>query len=73
MAFKINKVEQRIADRWNANHPVGTPVRYWTMVREGAGKVSKTRSLAEVLSGHTAVVWIEGVSGCVDLSHVDPV
>ncbi len=27
---------------------------------------------AQVLGGHTAVVWLAGVSGCVALSHCEP-
>lgn len=33
----------------------------------------KTRCHAEVLSGHTAVVWLEGKSGCVSLESLTPV
>ena len=44
----------------------------WTWEREGVGKIGTTRSHAEVLSGHTAVVWITGCVGCVCLSHVEP-
>jgi hypothetical protein len=62
--------QQNLVDAWNRDCPVGTRVRYWTLAREGEGRVSTTRSKAEVLSGHTAVVWIEGVAGCVALSHV---
>ena len=29
----------------------------------------RTRSEASVLSGHTAVVWLEGKAGCVAVSH----
>ena len=29
--------------------------------------------MAQLLSGHTAVVWIEGCSGAVGLTHVEPV
>jgi hypothetical protein len=61
-----------LAAKWNKYFPIGTRVRYWTGVREGSGKVSVTRSAAEVLSGHTAVIWIEGCVGCVALSHVQP-
>ena len=62
--------QQKLVDTWNRDCLIGTRVRYWTGVREGEGKVSTTRSKAEVLGGHTAVVWIEGVAGCVALSHV---
>ncbi|MGV2904634.1 hypothetical protein [Achromobacter sp. AGC25] len=33
----------------------------------------KTKTEAEVLSGHTAVVWLEGKRGCVAVSHCTPV
>lgn len=33
----------------------------------------KTRCHAEVLSGHTAVVWLEGKSGCVSLDSLTPI
>ena len=57
---------------FNAAHPVGTTVRYWRGVREGEPSgTGKTRSEAQVLSGHTAVIWIEGCSGCIALSHVE--
>ncbi|WP_256701045.1 hypothetical protein [Caballeronia sordidicola] len=32
-----------------------------------------TRTPAEVLSGHTAVVWLDGKSGCVAVSHCVPI
>jgi len=71
---KDQSTEQQTVDAFNAAHPVGTVVRYWCGVREGAPSgVGPTRSLAYVLSGHTAVVFIEGTSGCIALSHVEPV
>jgi hypothetical protein len=57
---------------WNEEYPKpGLKVRYWTGVREGEGKVSFTRTKANVLGDHTAVLWVEGESGCVALSHVE--
>lgn len=64
---------QKLVDKWNKQFPVGTQVRYWTGVREGIGNLSFTKTAAEVLEGHTAVVWLDGVSGCVALSHVMPI
>ena len=58
--------------RWNAARPVGTPVRVWTGAREGDGTLTRTRSAASVLGGHTAVVWVDGHSACIALTHVDP-
>ena len=59
-----------ILDRFNKTVPLGTPVRFWPGVREGVGREGKTRSAAELLGGHTPVVWIEDWSGCIALTHV---
>lgn len=61
---------QTAVDIWNATVPVGTEVRYWRGFRPGPAIRSRTRTPAEVLSGHTAVVWVEGESSCIALSHV---
>jgi hypothetical protein len=57
-----------IVESWNNRVRVGDPVIY----RDEFGKEhkSRTRSEAGVLSGHTAVVWIEGRAGCVALDRV---
>lgn len=62
---------QAEVDEFNRLHAEGTMVEYWRGLRQGepSGK-GKTRTAAQVLSGHTAVVWIEGCSGCISLSHV---
>jgi hypothetical protein len=60
-------------EAWNARHPVGTRVRYWTGLREGEGVESATRSRASVLGGHTAVVWVEGEAACNALTHVEAI
>jgi hypothetical protein len=59
--------EQQVAD-WNARYPVGTPVIVHK--DDGTFTESVTRSQAEVLSGHTAVIWIKNLSGCYLLSRV---
>ena len=59
--------------RFNRDHPIGTPVRFWPGVRSGEGRPSRTRSQAQILSGHTPVVWVEGYAGCIALTHVEPV
>lgn len=59
-------------DAFNALYSIGQRVRYWPGAREGDGIVSNTRTEAQVLSGHTAVVWVDGASGCISLSHVKP-
>ena len=63
---------QKEVDRFNNQFPVGTKVEYWRGIREGEGKIGFIKSRAEILSGHTPVVWIAGCSGCIALSHVRP-
>jgi hypothetical protein len=63
---------------WNAQHPVGTPVVAYPGARPEHDRnatriVTKTRSAAEVLGGHTPVVWVEGHEACIALTHVDTV
>ncbi|MEV3947012.1 hypothetical protein AB0K57_05025 [Streptomyces halstedii] len=65
------------ADEWNAQYPVGTPVTAYPGCRpEDAPTctqlVTHTRTAASVLGGHTAVVWVDGHSSCISLTHVDP-
>lgn len=33
--------------------------------------VTRTRSKAQVLGGHTDVVWVDGHSACIALTHID--
>ncbi len=59
---------QSEVDAWNAQVSVGDTVEY--IDYPGAQpQTFKTRTAAAVLSGHTAVVWLEGKSGCVCVSH----
>lgn len=62
---------QNQCEAFNAACPVGHPV----VVRMDCGdRVSTvTRSAAEVLSGHSAVIWLENISGCYLLDRVTPV
>jgi hypothetical protein len=57
-------------ENWNLKHPVGTPVR----VRLDDGQVVHTATIskAEMLSGHTPVIWLEHIRGCYLLSRVTP-
>ncbi len=59
---------QRECDAFNARHAVGQPVT----VRMDCGLTvdTVTRSPAQILSGHTAVIWLENISGCYLLDRV---
>lgn len=66
------------ADTFNSLHPVGTPVFAYPGFRPEDHRhaqrlVTRTRSAASVLGGHTEVVWVDGHSACIALDHVDVV
>lgn len=67
----IAQLERQCAD-WNAAHKPGTPVQYREVLGAGKPVQFTTRSEAQVLGGHTAVVWLAGKTGCVVLDHCDP-
>lgn len=57
---------------WNNALNVGQWVEYRSYP-EAAPVLHRTRTQAEVLSGHTPVVWLHGKSGCVTLESCTPV
>lgn len=61
---------QAQVDQWNENCPVGTVVS----VRRDDGSIQlmKTRSEAQLLGGHTPVIWIEGIAGAYMLDRCLP-
>jgi hypothetical protein len=63
---------QALADAWNARVAIGQEVDY-REIAEAAPRRFRTSTAAEVLSGHTAVVWLAGKSGCVCVTHCVPV
>jgi len=64
---------QEICDRWNESFHIGTLVEYHPVIGEETHRLRKTCTLAQVLSGHTPVVWLEGERGCVCLEACVPV
>jgi hypothetical protein len=64
------------AEQFNALYPVGTPVFAYPGCRpeddaNDERLVTFTRSKAEVLGGHTDVVWVDGHGACIALTHID--
>jgi hypothetical protein len=61
---------QRKCDAWNQRHPIGTDV----IVKRDDGTFQRTtsRGPAYVLSGHSAVIMLEGISGVYLLDRVSP-
>jgi hypothetical protein len=65
------------ADEFNARYKVGTPVIAYPGARpedipSARRLITRTRSEAQVLGGHTDVVWVDGHGACIALSHIDP-
>ena len=55
---------------FNDKHPAGSSV---TVILDGGEKLeTKVRFPAQVLSGHTPVVWLDKISGCYLLDRVMP-
>ena len=65
------KALQKQVDEFNSRYPIGCTV---TVRKDnGQGISTVTRSAAEVLSGHSAVIWLEGIGGCYLLDRVTPI
>lgn len=64
---------QKAVSDWNARVNVGAAVEYSEVIGMGTPQKFTTATPAQVLSGHTAVVWLNGKSGCVALAHCTPV
>ncbi len=62
---------QRQIELFNHGIKEGDPVTYKR--DDGSILTTRTRSTAYMLSGHTPVVFLEGVSGCVLLNRVSAV
>ena len=61
-----------MVDVWNRAVKVGDAVDY-RGYPEAEPQRFQTRTVAQVLSGHTAVVWLEGKAGCVCIESCKPV
>jgi hypothetical protein len=59
--------ERQVAS-WNEKHAIGASV---TVTTDNGQRISTvTRSAAQMLSGHTAVIFVEGIAGAYLLSRV---
>lgn len=61
--------EQDKCDAWNKAHGIGTAVKVWRDF--GPPTTGFTNGMAYVLSGHTAVIHVTGISGCYALERVE--
>lgn len=69
-AKTLSQLEKQVRE-FNENCPVGTDVFYHPVIGRPACEQTKVRHPAYVLSGHTAVCFVEGVSGCVALDALE--
>ena len=60
--MKSERELQQECDDFNQQFAVGT--KGWLHMDSGEKRETYTRSIAQVLSGHTAVIWVKGVAGC---------
>lgn len=66
------------AERFNARYPIGTPVLAYPGCRpeddpSGEQLITRTRTEARRIGGHSDVVWVDGHGAWISLDHVDPV
>jgi len=59
---------QKQCDAWNSANSVGATVK--VRLDNGETRETRTRTEAHVLSGHSAVIWLEGITGCYLLDRV---
>lgn len=64
----VASMERRV-DEWNANHQA-MGVAVIVTLDDGKEYQTFTRGAAQMLSGHTPVIWLEGISGCCLLDRV---
>jgi len=57
---------------WNNNYPIGTKVRYYSIIGEPEYIETETRSEAWEFPSGEPVVQVEGKSGCVSLRTIEP-
>jgi len=62
---------QRQCDAFNSANPIGQKVN--VRKDDGSHICTWVRHPAEVLSGHTAVIWLFGIRGCYLLDRVTPI
>ncbi|MCC9290078.1 hypothetical protein [Pseudomonas aeruginosa] len=60
---------QAQCEAWNKLHGIATQIAYEEVRREGESHRGRTTTEAQVLGGHSAVIWLERKSGSVSLEH----
>lgn len=67
--------KELLVENFNLRHSLNTRVRFWTGAREGEGRFGYTWTKAQLLGGHTPVVYVHDSAGknhgCVALTHIE--
>lgn len=61
------KASAKAVEAFNASHSIGDEMEYRSHP-EAEPRTVYLATEASLLSGHTAVAWVDGVSGCVAIS-----
>ena len=71
--LSMSRAEQqrKLVKAWNLAHEVVIPVS--VEKDDGSTFETVTRSHADLLGAHTAVIWLEGVASCYLLTRVTPI
>lgn len=64
------KHDRMTADQFTRAYPTGTPAKYWPVKGDNRFIETAIRSEAWTLGHGAVVVKVEGVTGCVDISHL---
>lgn len=65
--------DQEIIDKFNAKHPIGKTVWYWTTLPFGPVKETKIRCSAWIIPSNAIVCKVDGVSGGVSIFNITEV
>lgn len=63
--------EARAVLSWNECYPIGLAVQ--VKMDSGEDRITFTTSKAYLLGGHSAVIWLKGITGCYALNRVTPI
>lgn len=63
----VIELNEALVRAWK-DTPIGTDVI--VSMDDGSETRTKTRSEAQMMGGHSAVIWLEGISGCYHLKRV---
>lgn len=63
---------KRAVDQFNARYSIGDAFWAYRGARGENPTAITLRAPAELLSGHTPVAWLNGTSGCIALTHLEP-